>query len=97
VRTPEQEAALRSIRKLMDFWDIAPEELAVKKSVTTETAQAMAKEAVKPTVKYCHPVTGDTWNGEGSQPEWLRLALTHEGYTVEALRIPLSSSTTKDA
>lgn len=90
MRTPEQEAALRSIRKLMDFWGIAPEELAVKKSVATEAAQAMAKEVVKPTLKYRHPVSGETWNGEGAQPEWLRFALTQEGYTVEALRIPLT-------
>lgn len=92
MRTPEQEAALRAILKLMDFWGIAPEELAVKKSASAEAAQAVAKEAaksaVKPSVKYRHPVSGETWNGEGSQPEWLRLALTYEGYTVDALRVP---------
>lgn len=36
--------------------------------------------------KYCHPVSGDTWDGQGPQPQWLREALTRQGYTVEELR-----------
>lgn len=96
MRTPEQEAALRSIRKLMDFWGIDPEELGLKKSVAKVTAPTAVKERVAPTLKYRHPVSGVTWDGEGSQPEWLRFALTHEGYTVDALRIQSVSSAIKD-
>jgi DNA-binding protein H-NS len=97
VRTPEQEAALRAILKLMNFWGIAPEELAVKKTAAAVVAPAIDKEAAKPSVKYRHPVSGDTWNGEGSQPEWLRLALTYEGYTVDALRVQPPVASMKDA
>ena len=83
MRTAEQEAVLRSVRKLVDFWQIEAHELAM---------DAPARQAVEvaPPVrvpKYRHPRTGDTWDGVGSQPEWLRLALTKEGYTVEELRV----------
>jgi DNA-binding protein H-NS len=43
-------------------------------------------------VKYRHPVTGDTWNGLGSHPQWLRDALLKEGYTVEQLKPPVAPS-----
>jgi DNA-binding protein H-NS len=86
VKTPEQEAALRSIRKLIDFWQIAPEELIM------EGAPEPLPVASKPvTIKYRHPVSQQAWDGQGSQPDWLKLALTKEGYTVDELRVPLTS------
>ncbi len=45
-----------------------------------------------PVLKYRHPRTGETWDGEGAQPPWLREALTRQGYTVEELRLPQSES-----
>ncbi len=79
VKTPEQEAALRAIRKLIDFWQIEPEEL-----VGGEVPVKFVPVELPP--KYRHPVSGDTWDGQGSQPQWLREALTKQGYTVEELR-----------
>jgi len=87
VKTPEQEAALRSIRKLIDFWQIAPEELL---SEATAREAIAAPEPVESPPKYRHPVSGDTWDGIGSQPQWLREALTRQGYTVDELRVPVS-------
>ncbi|HIV69989.1 MAG TPA: H-NS histone family protein [Candidatus Aquabacterium excrementipullorum] len=82
VKTPEQEAALRSIRKLIEFWRISPEELEFDApSMPSELPQVLV-----PSPKYRHPVSGDTWDGQGSQPPWLREALTRGGYTVEELR-----------
>jgi DNA-binding protein H-NS len=82
VKTPEQEAAIRSIRKLIDFWQIDPEELVV------EGAQLLRPAPVVDAVlKYRHPVSGETWDGQGSQPAWLKDALTRQGYTVDELRI----------
>lgn len=82
--TAEQEAMLRSIRKLVDFWQITPEEL-----YTDEPCSPVRPiEPPLPTgPKYKHPITGDIWDGQGSQPPWIREALTKEGYTVEELRI----------
>lgn len=84
MRTAEQEAVLRSVRKLVAFWQITADEL----SGIPEPEKV--EEAVKPPAlpKYRHPHTGETWDGEGSQPEWLRDALTRQGFTVDELRIP---------
>lgn len=83
--TAEQEAVLRSIRKLLDFWQISPDELGIEES------EAIVRKVEPPPPpagpKYQHPRTGDTWNGEGSQPPWIREALTKEGYTVDELRL----------
>lgn len=83
MKTPEQEAAIRSIRKLIDFWHISLDELVVE-------GQVPVRPEPRPTAvpKYRHPITGETWDGQGSQPPWLRAALTREGYTVDELRIP---------
>lgn len=86
MRTAEQEAVLRSVRKLIDFWQIHADELA---GIPEPVVVHVPKRAPA-TTKYQHPITGETWNGEGTQPPWLREALTREGYTVEALRLPQS-------
>lgn len=82
MKTPEQEAAIRSIRKLIDFWQIEPEELVVEGAQTVRRAPV-----VEVALKYRHPVSGETWDGQGSQPVWLKGALTRQGYTVDELRI----------
>ncbi|MDI1260897.1 H-NS histone family protein [Aquabacterium sp.] len=83
--TAEQEAVLRSIRKLLDFWQISPDELGIEELETI--VRKVEPPAAPAGPKYQHPRTGDTWNGEGSQPPWIREALTKEGYTVDELRL----------
>jgi DNA-binding protein H-NS len=74
--------ALHQIRQLMEFWNIAPEELGHALSVP-----AAPRHAAPPGyVKYRHPVTGETWDGEGEHPEWLRKALLKDGYRVAELK-----------
>lgn len=70
-------AALNTARTLVEFWGITPEQI--------ERAPAPKKSAAAP--RYRHPVHGQTWDGEGSQPQWLKDALIREGYTVEELRV----------
>lgn len=82
VKTPEQEAALRAIRKLIDFWRIEPEELA------SDVVFVAPPPPVAIPPKYRHPVSGESWDGQGSQPPWLKEALTKQGYTVDELRCP---------
>lgn len=38
-------------------------------------------------ITHRHPVTGETWNGLGTQPEWVRNALLVEGYRPSDLRL----------
>lgn len=83
MRTAEQEAVLRSVRKQIDFWQIQAEELAG----IPEPVAVVAPVRAAPVHRYRHPITGETWDGEGGQPAWLREALTREGYTVEELRL----------
>ncbi len=82
--TAEQQAVLRSIRQLVDFWQISAHELA---SDDEAVRPAVQPELPPKGPKYRHPVSGETWDGEGSQPQWLRDALIREGYLVEELRI----------
>jgi len=77
----ERQVALRKIRRLMAFWRIEPHEL----RGLPAPAPALEHMSV-PEIRYRHPVTGATWNGQGPQPEWLREALIREGYTVDELR-----------
>jgi DNA-binding protein H-NS len=83
VKTPEQEAAIRAIRKLIDFWQISLDEL----DGVPQPVRAAAPVLVPP--KYRHPTSGEQWDGQGAQPDWLKHALTREGYTVDELRCPL--------
>lgn len=87
MRTAEQEAVLRSVRKLVDFWQIQAHELG---GVEPPVAAPLPAVVEPPRPSYRHPISGETWHGEGSQPEWLKAALTREGYTVEELRMPAS-------
>ena len=77
---PRHRAALiRRIRTLMEFWSITEDELQ-RVRPRRAVVQAPAE------IKYRHPVSGDTWDGQGPQPDWLRRALLREGFTVEELR-----------
>ncbi len=88
VKTPEQEAVLRSIRKLIDFWQISPEEL-----ITEGVPEPLPVVSRPVAIKYRHPVSDEVWDGQGAQPEWLKLALTKQGYTVDELRVlPVSGA-----
>ena len=78
--------AMATIRTLMEFWGLTPDDL------ERALASGPPLEAQTLAVKYRHPVSGDTWTGQGSQPEWLRHALTREGYTVEELRAAAASA-----
>lgn len=88
MRTAEQEAVLRSVRKLIDFWQIEAEELA---GIPVPEPRLQPVPAA-PVHSYRHPITGQFWDGRGGQPAWLREALTREGYTVEELRLSESDS-----
>lgn len=78
--SPEKLAALRNIRRLMDFWQIEPHEL------DGVPLRAPRPAPVRTGPRYRHPITHEQWDGEGAQPDWLRQALLREGYTVEELR-----------
>jgi DNA-binding protein H-NS len=80
-------AVIHRIRSLMEFWSITPEDLEAWDPAATPPRPSAA-----PTVKYRHPGTGDTWNGEGAHPQWLRDALLKEGFTVEQLRATIAPS-----
>ncbi|MEY2875396.1 MAG: hypothetical protein RLZZ373_2767 [Pseudomonadota bacterium] len=75
----ERIAAIRKIRKLMDFWRITPAELRGR-----PLPAARSQEPAE--IRYRHPVTLEVWDGCGPQPQWLRDALIKEGYTVDELR-----------
>jgi DNA-binding protein H-NS len=87
----ERIAAIRKIRKLMDFWRITPAELRGR-PVPAARLQPAAE------IRYRHPVTLDVWDGRGTQPQWLREALIKEGYTVDELRpVALDPASTETA
>jgi DNA-binding protein H-NS len=76
---PEKLAALRTVRKLVEFWQILPQELHGPPPPPPPPVGPVA-------IRYRHPVSGATWDGQGEHPQWLRDALLKEGYTVEELK-----------
>ena len=74
----ERSAVLARIHALMEYWGITLEDL-----LADPSPQAPLE---PPPVKYRHPVTGETWDGQGPHPDWLRRALLQEGLRVEELR-----------
>jgi DNA-binding protein H-NS len=78
---PEKLAALRTVRKLVEFWDITPQEL------RGPLPPAPPPPPPGPSaIRYRHPVSGETWDGRGEHPSWLREALLKQGYTVDELK-----------
>lgn len=84
----EKKVVLGRIHALMTYWDISPDEL----QDSTPAAPPPAAPTIA-CIKYRHPLSGETWNGVGPQPDWLRRALLSEGYTVQALRIAADAPT----
>lgn len=80
----ERAAVIHRIRMLVEYWSITPEEL----EMPLEELVPPSPPTQVDTVKYRHPVSGDTWNGVGPHPQWLRDALLKEGYTVDQLKPP---------
>jgi len=78
---PEKLAALRTVRKLVEFWNITPQELRGPMAPPPPPAPAGSLP-----IRYRHPVSGETWDGQGEHPEWLRQALLKQGYTVDELK-----------
>ena len=81
-------SALRQARRLVEFYRITPEELTGTARVEADRSVALVQE--RP-VKFRHPVTGDTWDGVGPHPEWMRQALLKDGYRVDELRVANST------
>lgn len=77
----ERQAALGKARRLVEFWQITAEELDAPPSALAEP---------RPYYRYTHPGTGETWDGSGSQPEWLRRCLLTEGYRLDQVRTTVS-------
>ncbi|MGA0612711.1 H-NS histone family protein [Caldimonas sp. KR1-144] len=82
--TPERVVALKRIRFLMEFWGITIDEIETAPQEPTSPVPAPTQLAGP---KYRHPSNGETWDGFGEQPDWLKRALLLEGYTVEQLRV----------
>lgn len=75
----ERQAAIGNARRLMAFWKITPEEL---------EGPLPPPAARRPQYLYTHPKTGETWDGLGTQPAWLRRCLINEGYRLDEVRRP---------
>ena len=75
----------------MEFYRITADEL-VGSTPANRVAPADLDEpstAADRPVKYRHPVTGDTWDGVGAHPQWMRQALLQDGYRVaDLLAVP---------
>ena len=78
----ERAAVLARIEALMEYWGITVEDLLAP----TPEPEAPPPPAGPLPVKYRHPVTGDTWDGQGPHPDWLRRALLKEGLRVDELK-----------
>src|SRR6185312_8997450 len=78
---PEKLAALRTVRKLVEFWNITEQELLDPLPPPPPPPLA----GTLP-IRYRHPVSGETWDGQGEHPAWLREALLKQGYTVDELK-----------
>jgi len=76
---PEKLAALRTVRKLVEFWNITQQELRGPMPPAPPPPAPLA-------IRYRHPVSGATWDGQGEHPPWLREALLKQGYTVDELK-----------
>jgi DNA-binding protein H-NS len=78
----ERAAVLARIEALMEYWGITIDDL----TAPTPAPETPTAPVGPLPVKYRHPVTGDTWDGQGPHPDWLRRALLQEGLRVDELR-----------
>ena len=83
----DRSAVIDRIRSLMAFWGITEDDLLAPPSADEPTA---ADSGPLP-VKYRHPATGETWDGQGPHPDWLRRALLQEGLRVDELKPPAAT------
>ena len=72
-------------RAQCEFSPIRPRDFGARRAPAT-VADLPATPSEAPLIKYRHPVTGETWDGEGPHPQWMRQALLHDGYRVDELR-----------
>lgn len=95
--TPELKLILRQCRQLANFWTITAEDLRAAKAPERSRVAIDRAQLIRSSAKskhsagarsYRHPITQEVWDGHGAQPEWLKLALTREGYTVRELLAP---------
>ena len=89
---PEKLAALRTVRKLVEFWNISPQEL---RGPVPPPPPPPAPGTLP--IRYRHPVSGETWDGQGEHPAWLRDALLKQGYTVDELKRAVTRPAGDDA
>ncbi|WP_374674246.1 H-NS histone family protein [Ideonella sp.] len=78
----ERAAVLARIEALMEYWGITVDDLLAPATAAPEPTASLAPLPVK----YRHPVTGETWDGQGPHPDWLRRALLKEGLRVDELK-----------
>lgn len=83
---PEKLAALRTVRKLVEFWQISAQELRAPLPPASPPPTRSAA------IRYRHPISGETWDGQGEHPPWLRDALLKQGYTVDELKRAVDAS-----
>lgn len=90
-------SALRQARRLVEFYRITAEELTDEghpcNSPEPEQGSTGRSVAQERPVKYRHPATGETWDGVGPHPDWMRQALLKDGYRVAELLVepPISA------
>ena len=80
----ERNAVIARIHALMEYWGITVDDLLAP---TPEPDAPTPANGPLP-AKYRHPVSGETWDGQGPHPDWLRRALLQEGLRVDELRPP---------
>lgn len=76
----------------MEYWGITVADLEAD-----EATPPLPVPTAPPPVKYRHPVSGQTWDGVGPHPEWLRHALLKEGLRVDELRPEAQADDAPDA
>lgn len=75
----ERSAVIARIQALMEYWGITADDL------DGPLPEAPPPPGPRP-IKYRHPTTGETWDGQGPHPDWLRRALLKEGLRVDELK-----------
>jgi DNA-binding protein H-NS len=77
----KRERMIAYLRHRMEEFGITPDDL----------ASALAQEESEQTEVRYRSATGDTWNGEGEMPRWLKRA-TSAGQSIEHFELPSNSA-----